>query len=115
MKEICRAFTKVIVQGLLDYKLVIFKGSLYVLAGFLPVFVAQLKEFNEISALGDLQWKVIIAASIYGAVVNLLAYLSKDAAEVEKTINKRNGTNIEFHTEFLKKNETTNSNPAVGK
>jgi len=102
MKEISKAFTKVFVQGILDYKLMFLKGTLYWFMGFLPVFAAQLKEYHDKAALGDLEWQIIWCISIYQANVNLMAYLSKDSAAIEKRIELRNGSQPQFHKEVAK-------------
>lgn len=97
--------TKVIGQGLLDWKMPIGLGALYAFVAFTTAYTGQLKQYNEAEAIGDLQWSIIWQTSLASAATALIAFCSRSVARTEDKIVERNGEQPTFTKELEKPTE----------
>jgi len=89
MKEIVKALTKVIVQGILEWKFPLFVGGLLTLNAIVIFLNEALRDYNDFSAVPELTWLKLFLGCISAGVGALIPFINSTVARTREQIKER--------------------------
>ena len=89
MKEILTALSKVIVQGIMDWKFPLFLGALLTLNAVFLFVNEALRDYNDFAAVPTLTWIKLMVGAASAGIGALVPYLNSTVARTRAELQDR--------------------------
>ena len=93
MRQILRAISDSIVQGIIDWKMPIFRGLLGALLAMATQVVASLNDYTRWEDIDTLSWAKIKWSVVAAVATNLIGFLDGSVHKTREAIAAREKTN----------------------
>ena len=90
--SICRALAKVFIEGILDWKMPIFRGLIYAALPALTAIYSGLQDYHSMSDLDALTWTKLALASLIASGTAIGAYLDSSFTRTKDRLNSDKST-----------------------
>ena len=85
----------IFIQGLLDWKMPLFRGALYAVVPALTSTYAGLQDYKSMSDMDDLTWLKIKLSAMIAAGTALAGYLDSSFTRTRDRLRERSGAELE--------------------
>lgn len=89
MKDIFSALTKVVVQGILDWKFPLFVGALLTLNAVFIFTNEALRDYNDFAAVPTLTWLKLSLGAASAGIGALIPYINSTVARTRSELKDR--------------------------
>ena len=91
MRQILSAIGSVLVKGIMDWKMPLFRGLLYAITPAIAAVYSGLQDYKSFDDLDGLTWVKLALSASTAAAIALAGYLDSSFTRTKDTLNARDG------------------------